>query len=117
MSEKKGFREVNYESSLGEIRKGGAKYVDAFLKIWDKIEFKNPFEFGKEMVFLGYAIGVVAGKLSDTGMEGFTLVLNGIKISLNGEERKEELQYALWDKEGNLHTSEEGFKIHEEGEQ
>ena len=116
MSKKKGFESVRFESSLGDIKRGAARYVDAFVKVLEKVDCSDPLNIGKEMVYMGYAMGVIAGKCSNVGIEGFTLVLNGLGISLKGEGRKEEIQYAIWDIKGNLHTSEEGFRTEEGGE-
>ena len=81
------------------------------------VDASDPMAVGKNMVYMGYAMGVIAGKSSDVGIEGFTILLNGIKISLKGEDRKEKMQFAIWDKEGDLHTSEEGYYTEKGGEQ
>lgn len=112
------FKKGVWEATLGEVRRGAIKYVDAIVKTMEtKVDESDPRAVGKEMVYLGYAIGVVAGKSSDCGFEGFTLALNGIKISLTGEQRNEKIQFAIWDREGDLHTSEEGYYTKEGGEQ
>lgn len=106
-----------WESSLGEIRRGGIKYVEAMVKVMEKtVDASDPMAVAKNMIYMGYAVGVIAGKSSDVGIEGFTLLLNGIKISLTGEQRNEKMQFAIWDKEGGLHTSEEGYYTKEGGE-
>lgn len=111
------FKKGVWESSLGEIRRGGIKYVEAMVKVMEAtVDASDPMAVGKNMVYMGYAMGVIAGKSSDVGIEGFTLLLNGIKISLKGEDRKEKIQFAVWDKEGDLHTSEEGYYTKEGGE-
>lgn len=118
MSEKKHFdNHAVWESTGGEIRKGAIKYVESLTNVLEKCEEKSPFGVVKEIVMMGYATGVVAGKLSDSGIEGFTLLLNGIKISMHCEQRKEAMQFAIWDKDGRLHTSEEGFQIKEGGQE
>ena len=112
------FKKGIWESSLGEIRRGGIKYVEAMVKVMEAtVDASDPMAVGKNMVYMGYAMGVIAGKSSDVGIEGFTLLLNGIKISLKGEDRKEKIQFAIWDKEGDLHTSEEGYYTEKGGEQ
>lgn len=112
------FKKGVWESSLGEIRRGAIKYVEAMAKVMEAtVDASDPMAVGKNMVYMGYAMGVIAGKSSDVGIEGFTLLLNGIKISLKGEDRKEKMQFAIWDKEGDLHTSEEGYYTKEGGEQ
>lgn len=112
------FKEGVWESSLGEIRRGAIKYVEAMVKVMEAtVDASEPMAVGKNMVYMGYAMGVIAGKSSDVGIEGFTLLLNGIKISLKGEDRKEKMQFAIWDKEGDLHTSEEGYYTEKGGEQ
>lgn len=99
-----------------EIRAGAQKYVEAIIHILEKMDkHTGPFEFGKEVVFMGYAVGVVAGKMSDVGLEGFTMVLQGVEMSMVLEKRKEKMQYAVWDKDGELHTSDEMFKVDKEG--
>ena len=112
------FKKGVWESSLGEIRRGAIKYVEAMVKVMEAtVDASDPMAVGKNMVYMGYAMGVIAGKSSDVGIEGFTLLLNGIKISLKGEDRKEKMQFAIWDKEGDLHTSEEGYYTEKGGEQ
>ena len=112
------FKKCVWESSVGEIRRGAIKYVEAMAKVMEAtVDASDPMAVGKNMVYMGYAMGVIAGKSSDVGIEGFTLLLNGIKISLKGEDRKEKMQFAIWDKEGDLHTSEEGYYTKEGGEQ
>ena len=111
------FKKGVWESSAGEIRRGAIKYVEAMVKVMEAtIDASDPMAVGKNMVYMGYAMGVIAGKSSDVGIEGFTLLLNGIKISLKGEDRKEKMQFAVWDKEGDLHTSEEAYYTKEGGE-
>ena len=106
-----------WNTSLGEVRKGAVKYVEAIVSKLENLERKDPFTAAKELSYMGYAVGVVAGGLSDMGIEGFTLVLNGIMASLKGEERKEEMMYAVWDKNGDMHTSDESWKVKKEDEQ
>ena len=116
MSEKKGFERHTYVTTMDEVRRGSLRYVDAIVKVLEKIkDGSDPIIIGKEMVFIGYALGVIAGKCSDFCVEGFTVLLNGIKLSLTGESREEEIHSAIWDKEGNLHTSDESFKVVKEG--
>lgn len=106
------FKRMVWESSIGEIRRGSLKYVSALIKVMEGLEEKEKSDIrliGKELVYIGYAMGVMAGKSSDAGIEGFTLLLNGIKASLDGEDRKEKMVFALWDKNADLHTSEEGY--------
>ena len=116
MSKKKGFEGVRFESTLGDIKRGASRYVAAMVNVLEKVDDSDPMNLGKEIVYMGYALGVVAGKSSDFGVEGFTVALNGLRISLEGEARKEEIQYPIWDKNGNLHTSEEGFRTAKGGE-
>ena len=112
------FKKGVWEASLGEVRRGAIKYVEAMVKVMEAtVDASDPMAVGKNMVYMGYAMCVIAGKSSDVGIEGFTLLLNGIKISLKGEDRKEKMQFAVWDKEGDLHTSEEGYYTKEGGEQ
>ena len=111
------FKKGVWESSLGEIRRGAIKYVEAVAKVMEAtVDASDPMAVGKNMVYMGYAMGVIAGKSSDVGIEGFTLLLNGIMISMQGEDREEKMQYAIWDKEGDLHTSEEGYYTEKGGE-
>lgn len=37
MSEKKGFEGVRFESTLGDIRRGASRYVDAMVKVLEKV--------------------------------------------------------------------------------
>ena len=86
------FNKGVWESSLGEIRRGAIKYVEAMVKVMEAtVDASDPMAVGKNMVYMGYAMGGIAGKSSDGGIEGFTLLLNGIKISLKGEDRKEKI--------------------------
>ena len=116
MNEKKGYKIVELNTSLNELRKGSCKYLDSIIKVLEKIEEENASSLAKDMTFLGYAIGVIAGRLSDVGIGGFQIILSAIKMSLNGEKRKEEINVAIWDKDGTLWTSEELFRIQEGGE-
>lgn len=103
--------QIEWGASVSEIRKGSVKYVEAMIKVLEKMDEGDMMELGKNMVYIGYAAGVVAGKCSDIGIEGFTCLLEGIKVSLLGEDRDEKMQYAVWDRNGDLHTSEEsGFE-------
>ena len=115
MSEKKNKKCIEWEITLGEVRSGAVKYVDAITKVFEGLDINNPMQLAKEAVFMGYATGVILGKFCDVGIEGFTLMFNGIRISLEGEDRKEKLLFAIWDREGNLHTSEEGFRTEKGG--
>lgn len=103
-----------FETYSNELRLGAAKYVTALCKVMEELagkEKSNPMEMMKdialELLKIGYAAGVVAGKTSDVGIEGFTLILRGIELSMVVEERAERMQYAVWDKEGYLHTSDD----------
>lgn len=116
MSDKNKYKYTELKTSFGEVRSGSVKYVGAMKKVMEGLEGHSRLSLGKEMIYMGYAMGVIAGKYSDCGIEGFTLLLNGIKISLEGENRKEELQFAIWDKEGGLHTSEEVYRTEKGGE-
>ena len=87
------------------------------VEVMEKLKDASPIELAKELIKMGYAMGVIAGKYSDTGIEGFTVLLNGIMISIDAEDRKERIQYAVWDKNGVLHTSDEGFRVEKGGEQ
>ena len=117
MNEKKGYKIVKLNISLNELRQGSCKYLESIIKVLEKIDKQDASSLAKDMTFLGYAIGVIAGKLSDEGIGGFQIILNAIKISLNGEKRKEEINYAIWDKDGTLWTSEEAFRMQEGGEE
>lgn len=117
MSKNGKFNRRAWETSLGEVRQGAIKYVEAMANAMEAtVDASDPMAVAKNMIYMGYAVGVIAGKSSDVGIEGFTLLLNGIKISLTGEQRKEMMQFAIWDKGGDLHTSEEGFYTKEGGE-
>lgn len=113
MSERDKYKDIN--TTLGEISCGSVKYVDAIAHVFKKLQGESAEELAKNMVMIGYAMGVIAGKLSDVGIEGYTLILNGIKASMAGEDRKEKMLFALWDKDGNLHSSEEVFRYKEGG--
>lgn len=109
------------ELSSKELRAGAREYVTALYKVLVKLaekEMSNPMVRAKtiaiELVKIGYAAGVVAGKTSDVGVEGYTLILRGIEMSMQIEERAERMQYAVWDKDGDLHTSDD---MKEGGEQ
>lgn len=105
-----------WSSTGSEIRAGAKKYVEAIIHILEKMDMHtDPIEVGKEVVYMGYAMGVVAGKMSDVGLEGFTMALQGMEISMILGERKEKMQYAVWDKNGDLHTSDDAFKVVKEG--
>ena len=117
MSKNGKFNRRAWETSLGEIRQGAIKYVEAMANVMEAtVDASDPMSVAMNMFYMGYAVGVIAGKSSDVGIECFTLLLNGIKFSLTGEQRKEMMQFAIWDKRGDLHTSEEGFYTKEGGE-
>ncbi|MBQ6228051.1 MAG: hypothetical protein IJK08_05790 [Prevotella sp.] len=92
-----------------ELRQGASRYVGALTGVLEQVvaDDKPLHRTAKEMIQIGYAAGVVAGKLSDVGIEGFTLLLRGIELSMSVEERAERMQYAVWDKDGDLHTSDD----------
>lgn len=115
MSDKKKMKAFRVDMTASEFRKGGSKYVEAIVKVLEESKPVNPIELGKEISFIGYAVGVIAGKCGDVGMAGLTMVMNAIQISLVVEERKEEMQFAVWEKNGELHTSEEGWITREGG--
>lgn len=116
MSEKKGYIRERFDGTLGDIKRRAKRYVDVFVDVLENADGQSASDFVAEMLSVGYAIGVIAGNCSEVGIEGFNLVLNGMRMSLQGEDRKEEIQFAIWDKFGNLHTSEEGFRLEKGGE-
>ena len=108
-----------WQGTFGEVRRGASRYIHAVVKPMEELEKLGKTDLqsiAKEMVFMGYAMGVIAGKYSDSGIEGFTLLLNGINLSLEGEDRKEKILYGIYDKNGVLHTSEEGYRKENGGE-
>lgn len=121
MSDKKKFERKEWSLTAEEIKRGAKKYIDAIAGAMEK-EQKGDAEqtieiAAKEMAKMGYALGKIAGISSDIGLEGFTMVLTGMKIYLDIEDRKEKMQYAVWDKYGMLHTSDEAFQKKKGGEQ
>ena len=90
--------------------------MEAMVPVLEKVEKIGTIEIVKNFVMMGYAMGVIAGILSDCGVEGYTLLLDGIKLSLDFEGRKEKMLYAIWDKNGDLHSSEEGYRMEKGGE-
>ena len=108
MSKNGKFKRVKWETSLGEVRQGAIKFVEAMANVMEAtVDASDPMAVAKNMIYIGYAAGVVAGKMSDVGIEGFTLLLRGIELSMQVEKRAERMQYAVWDKDGNLHTSDD----------
>ena len=106
----KRYFEGQMEIGSAELRQGASRYVGDFIEVMkEQVEAndKTLHQMAKEMVQIGYAAGVVAGKMSDVGIEGFTLLLRGIELSMQVEKRAERMQYAVWDKESNLHTSDD----------
>lgn len=121
MSDKKKFERKKWSITCKEIMRGAKKYTEAIAGAM-KIEQKGDADPGidiavMEMVKMGYALGIIAGSSSDIGLEGFTLVLTGMKLYLEIEDRKEKMQFAVWDKYGMLHTSDEAYEKKEGGEQ
>lgn len=113
----KNYKEIVVSTTLKEIKGGAGRYISSILKELEKLDKKARIEeIAAEVMYMAYGLGVIAGKLSDMGVEGFTVALNGIKMSIDGEDRSEEINFAVWDKEGNLHTSEDGFKMEKGGE-
>lgn len=105
----KRYHEGHMEIGSAELRQGASRYVDALIGVLKQVvaDDKPLHQMAKEMIQIGYAAGVVAGETSDVGIEGFTLLLRGIELSMQVEERAERMQYAVWDKNGNLHTSDD----------
>lgn len=106
----KRYHEDHMEIGSAELRQGASRYVDAFISVMmEQVEANDKplHQMAKKMVQIGYAAGVVAGMMSDVGIEGFTLLLRGIELSMHVEKRAERMQYAVWDKEGDLHTSDD----------
>lgn len=106
----KRFFEGHMEIGSAELRQGASRYVGDFIEVMkEQVEAndKPMHQMAKEMIQIGYAAGVVAGKLSDFDIEGFTLLLRGIELSMKVEERAECMQYAVWDRNGDLHTSDD----------
>jgi len=106
----KRFFEGPMEIGSAELRQGASRYVGDFIEVMkEQVEANDKplHQIAKEMVHIGYAAGVVAGKMSDGGIEGFTLLLRGIELSMHVEKRAERMQYAVWDKDGDLHTSDD----------
>ena len=105
----KRYHEGHMEIGDAELRQGASRYVGALIGVLEQVvaDDKTLHQMAKEMIQIGYAAGVVAGKISDVGIEGFTLLLRGIELSMEVEERAERMQYAVWDKNGNLHTSDD----------
>lgn len=104
-----------------EMMAGARKYIDAILPVIKEVYDKkdngrlSALDCAKELFNLGFAMGDVAAAYSDLGIEGYTAVLQGMEIFLMIGERKEEMQYAVWDKEGNLHTSDDMMNINLKG--
>lgn len=117
MKEEKGFSDVRVEITTKELKIGSVKYIENWVSIWENMESNNPIVLAKEMLIMGYSLGIFAGKFSDIGLEGFTTILAGIKMSMKTENRKEKITYGIWDKNGNLHTSEEGVIVEKGGDQ
>ena len=106
----KRYFEGQMEIGSAELRQGASRYVGDFIEVMkEQVEANDKplHQMAKEMVQIGYAAGVVAGKMSDVGIEGFTLLLRGIELSMQVEKRAERMQYAVLDKDGNLHTSDD----------
>ena len=117
MKENDQYRRLEWQTTMGEVRQGAIKYVEAMVHVMEELKDAGPIALAKEMTKMGFAMGVIAGKYSDVGIEGYTLLLNGIMISLDAEDRKEKMQFAVWDKDGDLHTSDEGFRVEKGGDQ
>lgn len=100
---------VHMVIGTAELRQGALRYVDALAGVLKQVvvDDKPLHQVASEMLQIGYAAGVIAGKMSDVGIEGFTLLLRGIELSMSVEERAERMQYAVWDKDGDLRTSDE----------
>lgn len=111
------FEKKEWHSSMSDLKSRAKKYVNAWAEVLQKIGDTDAEGMVKEMSAMGYALGLMSGKLSDCGIEGFTLTLGGMVLSIVGEERAEKIQWAVWDKNGGLHTSDESFEIKEGGEQ
>lgn len=114
----KRYDEVYMDIGSAELRQGASKFVEALCVVLKSVvaDDKPLHQMAMEMVQIGYAAGVVAGKISDVGIEGFTLLLTGIELSMQVEKRAESMQYAVWDKNGDLHTSEEEYRKKKGGE-
>lgn len=103
-----------------EIMEGARKYIEAILpvikEVYDKGDGRlSASDCAKELMYLGCAMGDIAAAYSDLGIEGYTAVLQGMEVFLTIGGRKEKMQYAVWDKEGNLHTSDDMMNINSKG--
>jgi len=104
-----------------EVMAGARKYIDAILPVIKDVYDKkdngrlSASDCAKELLYIGCAMSDVAAAYSDLGIEGYTTVLQGMDLALTIGERKEKMQYAVWDKEGNLHTSDDMMNINLKG--
>lgn len=110
------YEKKEWHDSMADLRSRARKYVNAWAEVLQQIGDTDTEGMVKEMSAMGYATGLMAGKLSDVGIEGFTLILVGISLSITGEDRVEKMQFAVWVKKGGLHTSEESFELKKGGE-
>lgn len=104
-----------------EMMAGTRKYIEAILPVIKEVYDKkdngrlSASDCAKELMYLGCAMGDLAVAYSDLGIEGYTAVLQGMEVFLTIGGRKEKMQYAVWDKEGNLHTSDDMMNINSKG--
>lgn len=117
MSKDDKYKKIKVVLSSQKLRRSAKKYIKAIEDVLEGcISSSDPANGPIEVLSMGYAMGVVAATLSDLGTEGYTLLLDGMAASMHVEERKEKLMYAVLDKNGILHTSDECFTIVKGGE-
>ena len=107
---KKNMLRMEVRLDLKEIREGAKKYILAFINLNKELDESDLKKIGAEAVYLGYAMGVIGAAYNERGVEGYSMMLNAMNIAIHAEKRKEAIMFAVWDKYGNLYTSDEGFK-------
>ena len=68
MSKNGKFNRRAWETSLGEVRQGAIKFVEAMANVMEAtVDASDPMAVAKNMIYMGYAVGVIAGKWDKGG--------------------------------------------------
>ena len=112
MSEdKKKMTGLRVSMSNNELKELADKYIMRIAEILESKKEGGVREMMKELMAIGYAVGVIGRGTTHVGVIGFPALLNGIIFSMIDFGWKEKMQYAYWDEKGNLYTSDDTYEV------